>query len=78
MFRRLELGEAEETGQMIGSRHVIRVIVWGDPVDVDVYRRSKTVWIARGEFKGRYHETKGASATQAAGLWREAARYHSG
>jgi len=63
---------------MIGSSQVIRVMVWGDPVHVDVYRHAKTVWIARGTYKGKSYETKGASARQAAGAWREAARYHSG
>jgi hypothetical protein len=54
-----------------------RVAVWGELVEVEVYRRSKTVWIARGEFKGKYHEGKASRPGAAAKAWAEAARYHS-
>jgi hypothetical protein len=54
----------------------IRVFVWGQQVDVDVEKRSATVWIARGEYNGKYYECKGRSAKTAAGAWKEAARYH--
>ena len=35
-----------------------RVAVWGHQVEVEVYHRSKTVWIASGEYKGKYYECK--------------------
>jgi Zn-finger nucleic acid-binding protein len=53
------------------------VNVWDDRVEIDVHQRSKTVWIARGEYKGKYHETKGSSAASAAKWWADAAKYHS-
>jgi hypothetical protein len=42
-----------------------RVVVWGEQVEVEVHQSSKTVWIARGEYKGKYHEAKGSSARAA-------------
>jgi hypothetical protein len=54
-----------------------RVVVWGEQVEVEVHQSSKTVWIARGEYKGKYHEAKGSSARAAAKWWADAAKYHS-
>jgi hypothetical protein len=51
------------------------VIVWGKPCDITVHQRSKTVWIARGEYMGEQLESKGSSQSSAAAHWREAARY---
>ena len=38
-----------------------RVIVWGKPQEVTIAQKSKTVWIATGEYMGQRIETKGAS-----------------
>ena len=54
-----------------------RVVVWGERVDVEVYRRSKTVWIARGEYNGKSYEGKASTRGSAAKAWADAARYHS-
>jgi hypothetical protein len=35
-----------------------RVRIWGQLVEFDVSQESTKVWIARGEYKGRYHEVK--------------------
>src|ERR1700733_3468266 len=43
-----------------------RVVVWGERVDVEVYRRSKTVWIARGEYNGKSYEGKASTRGSAA------------
>jgi hypothetical protein len=51
------------------------VIVWDQPYTVSVYQKSKSVWMAVGEYMGKRIETKGRSQTQAIGAWREAARY---
>jgi hypothetical protein len=54
-----------------------RVLVWGEQVEVDVHQRSKTVWIARGEYKGKHYECKASTPGAAAKAWADAARYHS-
>ena len=54
-----------------------RVTVWGDRVEIDVYQKSKTVWIARGSYKGRYHEVKRSTPGAAAKAWAAAAKFHS-
>lgn len=51
------------------------VQVWDRPYRVVVDRRSKSVWIASGDYEGRIIETKGRSASSALALWRDAARY---
>lgn len=51
------------------------VMVWGKAYEITVYQKSKTVWIAVGEYMGDRIETKGSSPTSAAEHWREAARY---
>jgi hypothetical protein len=53
-----------------------RVTVWGEQVDVDVYRHSKTIWIARGEYKGKRYECRASTLGSAAKAWADAARYH--
>jgi hypothetical protein len=52
------------------------VKVWDKPHIITVYQKSKTVWIAVGEYMGRRIEVKGSSASSAAKWWAEAARYH--
>ena len=54
-----------------------RVVVWGELVEVEVQQSSKTVWVARGEYKGKHHEATGSSARAAAKWWAFAAKYHS-
>ena len=51
------------------------VMVWDKPYEITVYRKSKTVWIAVGEYMGERIETKASSQRSAAAHWREAARY---
>ena len=53
----------------------ITVRVWDKPYVVEVHQRSKSVWIARGEYMGESHETKDSSARSAAARWREWATY---
>lgn len=54
------------------------VTVWGTKVEITVYQKSKTVWIATGEYLGKHHEVKRSTRGAAAKAWAEAARYHSG
>jgi hypothetical protein len=51
------------------------VMVWDQPQEVTAHRKSKSVWIAVGEYMGERVETKAASESAAVARWREAARY---
>ena len=51
------------------------VKVWDKPHAITVYRKSKSVWIAVGEYMGERLEVKGRTESQAMNNWREAARY---
>jgi hypothetical protein len=53
------------------------VKVWGRDVEITVYQKSKSVWIAVGDHNGESIEVKGASEGAAAKLWRETATYRS-
>ncbi|HZZ23332.1 MAG TPA: hypothetical protein VFE60_12495 [Roseiarcus sp.] len=46
-------------------------------VVVEFYHRSKTVWIARGDYKGKSYEDKASTPGAAAKAWADAAKYHS-
>lgn len=51
------------------------VRVWNVDVEVNVYQKSKSVWIAVGTYLGQSIEVKGRSASSALALWRDTARY---
>ncbi len=52
-----------------------KVNVWDKPYEIAVYQKSKSVWIAVGEYMGERLEVKGRTESQALSAWREAARY---
>ena len=54
-----------------------KVNVWGKPYVISVYQKSKTVWIARGDYHGEPIEVKDRSLSAAAKAWAEKARYKS-
>jgi hypothetical protein len=66
------MASAKRSANMEGE-HTVQV--WGKPETVTVYKRSKTVWIAVGEYLGKHIEVKGQSAGSAIKLWRETACY---
>jgi hypothetical protein len=51
------------------------VEVWGKSHSISVYQKSKSVWIAVGDYMGERLEAQGRSESTAANRWREAARY---
>jgi hypothetical protein len=51
------------------------VNVWDKPYTVSVDRKSKSVWVAVGDYMGERIETKGSSEGAAVKRWREAAQY---
>lgn len=55
------------------TQHTVKV--WDSDYVVDVHQKSKSVWIAVGEYKGERIEVKGRSEYSALKGWREAARY---
>ena len=52
------------------------VKVHSDTVEISVYQKSKSVWIATGTYLGQHYQVTGRSEVQAASAWAEAARYH--
>ena len=53
-----------------------QVFVGDVPCDIEVYQKSKTVWIAVGEYGGNEHQAKRASASSAAKAWVKLAEPH--
>jgi hypothetical protein len=53
----------------------MRVFVWDEPHDIAVYRKSKSVWVATGDYMGKLIVVQDKSASTAAKRWREAAEY---
>lgn len=54
------------------------VQVWGETVEIDVFQRSKIVWIARGTYLGEHVEVKSKSPGAVVTLWRKTAEYRGG
>ena len=59
----------------LGPERKRTVYVHERPQVISVHQRSKTVWVARGEYMSEWHESRGRSANAAADHWREWARY---
>lgn len=51
------------------------VQVWGRSQTVSVHQKSKSVWIAVGDYMSQRIECKGRSAGSALALWADAAKY---
>lgn len=58
------------------SKH--KVAVWSRTYEVEVDQRSKTVFIASGDYEGKFIQTKDQSPGAALKRWREAATYRGG
>lgn len=52
-----------------------RVEVWSRNYEVHVDQRSKTVWVASGDYEGQTITVTDRTPTSALKRWREAARY---
>jgi hypothetical protein len=50
------------------------VHVWGKPQQIDVFPKSKTVWIAAADYHGERIETEGPTQDDAVSRWLDAAR----
>lgn len=51
------------------------VMVWGKEYEVTLHQKSKTVWVASGEYQGEHKSVQDRSPTSAATRWQEWARY---
>ena len=59
---------------MVGAQdHTVSV--WGQEIEIHVYQKSKTVWVATGTYMGEHLEVKGSSRGSALKGWIAAARY---
>ena len=59
------------------SSYEERVGVNGRLHRITIIHKSKTVWLAAGDYRGERIEVKGTSAKNAAKYWVEATRYRS-
>ncbi len=53
----------------------VMVFVFGEPHPVTVEQKSKSVWVAVGEYKGESIQAQDQSEGSALAGWREAAEY---
>ena len=51
------------------------VLVWNKQHKVEVFKKSRTVWIVAGDYMGKHIEVKGSRMATALSLWKDAARY---
>jgi DNA-binding beta-propeller fold protein YncE len=54
-------------------KHTIQV--WSRPYEVTVEQRSKSVWVASGDYQGQSIVVTDRTPTSALKRWREAAQY---
>ncbi|WP_172428718.1 hypothetical protein [Azospirillum brasilense] len=54
------------------------VLVWGKPYSVSVSPKSKSVWVAVGDYMSESIRTQDRSEAAALKRWREAAQYKGG
>ena len=53
--------------------HIVRV--WDKPYTVTTYQKTKSVWIAVGEYMGETIQTKGRTKGAAVKRWKERAHF---
>lgn len=58
-----------------GSEREVSVLVWGEAVKVSVYQKSKSVWVASGDYMGESITVQNGSSRSAVTLWRSTAEY---
>lgn len=49
------------------------IAVWDELVVIDIYRRSKTVWVATGRYMDKHLNAAASTASAAAKRWQDAA-----
>lgn len=61
--------------EMNASPLNVNAKVWDREYAITVYQKSKSVWVAIGDYHSQRIEAKGRNQPQAIARWREAARY---
>jgi hypothetical protein len=52
-----------------------QVEVFGKSIEISVYQKSKTVWIAQGLYVGKAYQAQGRTEPRAASAWARAVAY---
>lgn len=60
---------------MIGAEREHKVTIWSQSHTVSAYQKSKSVWVAIGDYMGERIETKGSSVNSALTAWKNTATY---
>ena len=60
------------------SMPAYEVKVWGRPVEIEIYQKSKSVWVATGSYLNETITVTGRSVGSAMIGWRRAAEYRGG
>ena len=60
---------------MIGAEREHKVTVWSQSHTVSTYQKSKSVWVAVGDYMGERIETKGTSVGSVLTAWKNTATY---
>lgn len=58
-----------------GGSYERQVKVWNQTVEVSVYQKSKSVWVAVGTYLDQHIKVKNSSMSSALALWRKTAEY---
>jgi hypothetical protein len=61
----------------LAIKQSVRVWEGEEPVEITVVKKSKTVWVAVGQYMGKEVRAQGRSANSATALWKDAAHYRS-
>lgn len=63
--------------QVVMMKRVVKVWDGDEPCEITVIQKSKSVWIAVGQYMGKEIRVQGRTANNASTLWRDAAHYRS-
>ncbi len=58
-------------------KRLVKVWEGDEPCEITVVQKSKSVWIAAGEYMGKRFHVEGRTTNNAAAKWRDAAHYRS-
>lgn len=57
------------------SKHIVKPRENDEPCEITVVQKSKSVWIAVGQYMGKEVRVQGRSESNAVAKWRDAAHY---
>ena len=63
--------------QVLVTKRSVRVWDGDNPCEISLVQKSKSVWVAVGEYMGKRIEVQGRTANNATAIWRDAAHYRS-